>query len=70
MLGLPKATEVNGRVTKDKIYANASPTPQVREIIKDQIEAIFWRNKLADSTIGIAKGEKIEELQVFEIRLR
>jgi len=70
MLGLPKATEVNGRVSKDKIYTNASPTPQVREIIKDQIEAIFWRNKLADSIIGIAKGEKIEELQVFEIRLR
>ena len=70
MLGLPKATEVNRRVAKDKIYSNANLTPQVRDIIKERIEAIFWRNKLAVSTIGIAVGEKIEEIQVFEIQLR
>ncbi|MDR2713893.1 MAG: DUF4391 domain-containing protein [Clostridiales bacterium] len=70
MLGLPRSTEVNRRVTKEKLYANAALTPQVREMIKEQIESVFWRNKLADSTIGISTGESIKEIQVFEIQLR
>jgi len=70
MLGLPHATEVNRRVAKDKIYANANLAPQAREMIKEQIDAIYWRNKLADSTVGIAAGEEIKEIQVFEIQLR
>ena len=70
MLGLPRSTEVNRRVAKEKLYANAALTPQVREMIKEQIESVFWRNKLADSTIGISTGESIKEIQVFEIQLR
>ena len=46
MLGLPQSTEVNRRVAKEKLYANATLAPQLRDMIKDQIEAIIWRNKL------------------------
>ena len=70
MLGLPRSTEVNRRVAKEKLYANAPLTPQVRSMIRDQIESVIWRNKLADSTIGINAGEVVIEIQVFEIRLR
>ncbi|HHT26307.1 MAG TPA: DUF4391 domain-containing protein [Firmicutes bacterium] len=70
MLGLPSSTEVNRRITKEKLYANASMTPQVRAMIKDQIEAVVWRNKLADSTIGVAEGVTVKEIQVFEVQLR
>jgi len=70
MLGLPRSTEVNRRVAKEKIYINASLTPKTREIIKDQIETVVWRNKLADNTMGINAGESIKEIQVFEIQLR
>ena len=70
MLGLPRTTEVNRRIAKEKLYANATLTPQSREMIKDQIESIIWRNKLADSTVGISKGEDIKEIQVFEIQIR
>jgi hypothetical protein len=70
MLGLPQATEVNRRVAKEKLYANATLSTQVRDAIKDQIEAVYWRNKLADSTVGIGAGEEIKEIQVFEIQLR
>ena len=70
MLGLPRSTEVNRRVAKEKLYANASLTPQVRSMIRDQIESVTWRNKLADSTIGTNAGEEATEIQVFEIRLR
>lgn len=70
MLGLPSSTEVNSRVTKEKLYANLNVTTQVSEMIKNQISSIIWRNKLADNTIGVAAGETVKEIQVFEITLR
>lgn len=70
MLGLPSSTEVNRRVAKEKLYANAAMTTQVRDRIKEQIESIIWRNKLADSTMSVAAGETVKEIQVFEIALR
>ncbi|MDR1764903.1 MAG: DUF4391 domain-containing protein [Lachnospiraceae bacterium] len=70
MLGLPSSTDVNRRISKEKLYANATPVTSVRDIIKDQIESVVWRNKLADSTVGVATGETVKEIQVFEIALR
>ena len=70
MLGLPRTTQVNRRVAKEKLYQNATLTPQTREMIKDQIESVFWRNKLADSTMAISAGEAVAEIQIFEIQLR
>jgi len=70
MLGLPRSTEVNRRVPKEKLYANATLTPQLRDLIKDQVEAVHWRNKLANSTVGVSAGETVGELQVFEVELR
>ncbi len=61
---------MNRRVAKEKLYANATLTPQSRDMIKDQIESVVWRNKLANSTVGISAGEDIKEIQVFEVKLR
>jgi len=70
MLGLPSSTEVNRRVAKEKLYANATLTASVKDMIKDQIESVVWRNKLADSTLSVAAGEAVKEIQVFEVALR
>jgi hypothetical protein len=70
MLELSHSTEVNRRIAKEKLYANAKLTPQTREIIKEQIEAVVWRNKLSDSTIAVAAGKTVKEIQVFEVGLR
>ena len=70
MLGLPRSTQVNRRVAKEKLYQNAALTPQTRQMIKDQIESVFWRNKLADSTMAISTGETAQEIQIFEVQLR
>lgn len=70
MLGLPRSTEVNRPVAKEKLYANAALTPSVRNIIKDQIKAIVWKNKLAESTVSVASGNTVKEIQVFEVQLR
>lgn len=70
MLGLPRSTEVNRRVAKEKLYTNAALTTSVRDMIKGQIESVIWRNKLAESTIAVAPGETVEEIQVFEVAIR
>ena len=70
MLGLPRSTEVNRRVAKEKLYSNATLTTSVRDLIKDQIESVVWRNKLADSTIAVTAGETVKEIQVFEVAVR
>jgi len=70
MLGLPRTTQVNRRVAKEKLYQNAALVPRTREMIKDQIDSVFWRNKLADSTMAISAGETVAEIQIFEIQLR
>lgn len=70
MLGLPLATEVNRRVPKEKLYANTALNALARNMIKTQIEAVIWRNKLAESTIAVAAGEKVKEIQLFEVALR
>ena len=70
MLGLPRSTEVNSRVAKENLYSNTALTPQLRDMVKSQIESVIWRNKLAESTMGISKGESVNEIQIFEIMLR
>lgn len=70
MLGLPSSTEVNRRVAKEKLYANAILNTSTKDMIKDQIESVIWRNKLADSTMSVAEGETVKEIQIFEVILR
>lgn len=70
MLGLPRSTQVDRRVAKDKLFNNAKLSVSVRDGIRTQIEAIYWRNKLAASTVGVSEGVAVKELQVFELRLR
>jgi len=70
MLGLPQSTQVDRRIPKEKLYLNANMAPQVRDAIKDQIESIIWRNKLAAGTLGLSTGETVAEIEVFEVQLR
>lgn len=70
MLGMPQSTKVNRRISKEKLYANAKPTATVKDLIKNQIESVVWRNKLAENTLNVAAGERIEEIQVFEVAIR
>ncbi|MBZ4670900.1 MAG: hypothetical protein JG769_1204 [Oscillospiraceae bacterium] len=70
MLGLPCSTEVNCRIPKEKLYAHMASASSVRDMIKNQVELIIWRNKLAVSTMGVAAGENVKEIQVFEVVLR
>ena len=69
MLSLPKSTEFNKRIPKQKFYENLSVTPAMKTAFTEQIKSIYWRNKLATTTLNLAPSELVTELEVFEIRL-
>ena len=69
MLELPKSTEVNRRIPKQKFYENLTISPALKRIFVEQIRVIWWRNKIAPSTMNLAAGETVTEIEVFEVCL-
>ncbi len=69
MLGLPKSTEFNKRIPKQKFYENLLVTPALKRVFIDQIKVIYWRNKVAATTMNLAAGDTVTEVEVFEVRL-
>lgn len=69
VVGFPQATEFNKRIPKQKFYENLDVSPALHRMFVDQIKLVYWRNKLAASTLNIAAGEAVTEIEVFEVRL-
>ena len=69
MLGLPKSTEFNKRIPKQKFYENLSVTPALKRVFVDQIKVIYWRNKVSATTMNLAVGDIVTEVEVFEVKL-
>ena len=69
MLGLPKSTEFNKRIPKQKFYEHLSVTPAIKSAFTEQIKIIYWRNKLAATTLNLSPGEHVTEIEVLELRL-
>ncbi len=69
MLGIPKTTEFNKRIPKQKFYENLQVTPAMKRYFVDQIKVIYWKNKIAATTVNLSEGKDVTELEVFAIRL-
>lgn len=69
MLGLPKTTEFNKRIPKQKFYENLDVSPALKKVFVDQVKAIYWRNKIATTTVNLAPGTDVTEIEVFEVKL-
>ena len=69
MLGLPKTTEFNKRIPKQKFYENLTVTPGLKRAFTEQVKIIWWRNKIAATTVNLAPGEAVTEIEVLELRL-
>ena len=69
MINLPKSTEFNKRIPKQKFYEKLNVTPALKRSFIDQIKTVIWRNKIAESTINIAPGKAVTEIEIFEIQL-
>lgn len=69
MIGLPKTTEFNKRIPKQKFYENIDVSPALKKVFVEQVKTIYWKNKIAASTTNLATGIDVTELEVFEIHL-
>ncbi len=65
----PKSTEFNRKIPKQKFYDNLTVSPALKRFFVEQVNGIFWANKIAPSTLNIAAGKAVKEIQVFEVRL-
>ncbi len=69
MFGFPTSTEFGKRIPEQKFYENMNVTPALKRLFVEQIRFICWQNKLAASTLNLAAGETVTEIEVFEVRL-
>ena len=69
MFSFPDSTEFNKRIPKQKFYENIEVSSSLHRVFVEQIKIVYWRNKLAVSTLNIASGENVTEIEVFEVRL-
>lgn len=69
MIGLPKSTEFNKRIPKQKFYENMDISPALKRVFVEQVRIIYWKNKIAPTTTNLDAGTDVTELEVFEVRL-
>lgn len=69
MFNLPQSTEFNKRIPKQKFYDNLSVIPAIKRIFVEQIKTIHWANKIAATTVNVAEGEAVKEIEVFIVSL-
>lgn len=69
MLGFPASTEFGKRIPKQKFYEKIDISPALKKVFVEQIKLIYWRNKLAASTLNIPAGQTVSEIEVIEIKL-
>ena len=70
MIGLPKTTEFNRRIPKQKFYAHLSVNTALKRVFVEQIAEVIWRHKIAPTTMNLAAGEIVTEIEIFEIKLK
>lgn len=67
MLGLPKTTEFNRKIPKQKFYEKMELSSALKKIFVEEVKAIYWRNKIAPDTLNLASGKNVTEIEVFEV---
>lgn len=66
----PAAAKFGRRVPKEKLYAQSSVTPAVREKFVSEVQRITWSYKLAESTINLPGSPEVPEMQVFQLEAK
>ena len=69
MFGLPKTTDFNKKIPKQKFYEKLEITPALKRVFVEQIKAVYWTNKIAASTTNLAVGKYVSEIEVFKVEL-
>ena len=69
MLEFPESTVIIKKIPKQKFYDNISITPALKKVFTENIKQIIWNNKIAASTLNLAVGKNVTEIEVFKVEL-
>ena len=70
MFGLPQTTFFGKLVPKSKFYDKLAIDKKLERSFVEQIASIRWMHKLSGDTLHISKGQTVEEIEVFLIKLK
>jgi hypothetical protein len=66
----PAQSRVDRVVAKARIYAHARASKRLQQLFAAQVGEIVWKYKLAPETVNLPARGGVDEIQVFEVRLR
>lgn len=70
MINLPSSTYVGKNVPKEKFYSKCAVSTAVKNLFVKYVEQIVWQNKLTAQTMATEKGLLVNEIDVFEVKMR
>lgn len=70
MINLPSSTYVGKNVPKEKFYSKCAVSTAVKNLFVKYVEQIVWQNKLTAQTMAAEKGLLVNEIDVFEVKMR
>jgi len=72
LLNLPQATIVNKTVPKNAFYKHASEGHRAyfQRLLTDEFDTITWLYKLTATTLNVADGEQVHEIDVFVCQMK
>ena len=66
----PKSTKLVKNIPKNTFYERADMTPSVKRKFVDYVISIYLAHKLSKDTLNIKPTKNVEEIFVFEIKLK
>lgn len=66
----PARTLVDKLIPKSKFYSEGGANTRVECLFIEQIESIYWANKLSSATMNIESQEDLREVQIFSVNAR
>ena len=70
MINLPSSTYVGKNVPKEKFYSKCAVSTAIKNLFVKYVEQIVWQNKLTAQTMAAEKGLLVNEIDVFEVKMR
>ncbi len=66
----PSSTVLDRPIPKAKFYDKLSVSAAMKRKFVEDVESIVWRNKLSANTLNVQAGERVVEIDVFEMELK
>lgn len=70
LFAYPRSAQFGRVIPKSKIYEHADAKTALKDKFVSEVDQIVWAYKLAPETINLSAAKHVNEIQVFNVRLR